>query len=169
MFQYNLTTSGKTLAAILKENNADKHFQFEDYNAAVADKNLTPDLETLFKGYLGPNFGGAIGFNNSHPILCQLDCKAPKSTNQRRTIQWALFFPHMNTVLTCHDCIDSGRTKHAWVLGSKFSTSSTTITVAELIGAWEIKKSRTTQTTPQMSNSTARFSLRPNPEALTSN
>jgi hypothetical protein len=44
MFQYNPTQSGKTLAAILKENNADKHFRFEDYNTAVANKNLPPGL-----------------------------------------------------------------------------------------------------------------------------
>jgi hypothetical protein len=48
-FQYNLTTSGKTLAAILKENNANKHFQFEDYNAAVIDKNLIPVLRRYSK------------------------------------------------------------------------------------------------------------------------
>jgi hypothetical protein len=47
-----------------------------------------------------------------------MDCEAPKSTNQRRTYLWALFFPHMNAVLTCHDCKDNGRTKHAWVLGT---------------------------------------------------
>jgi hypothetical protein len=85
MFQYNPTQSGRTLAAILKENNADKHFRFEDYNTAVADKNLTPGLEALFLGYWGPNFGDTGGntnsFNNSHLILCQIDCEAPKSTN----------------------------------------------------------------------------------------
>jgi hypothetical protein len=118
MFQYNLTKSGKTLEAILKENNANKHFQSEDYNAAVVDKDLTPGLEALFLGHLGPNFGVANGFNNSHPILCQIDCEAPKSTIQRRTYQWALFFPHTNIVMTCHDYIDSGKTKHAWVLGT---------------------------------------------------
>jgi hypothetical protein len=83
MFQYNLTKSGKTLAAVLKEHNADKYFHFDDYNAAVADKNLAPGLEALFLGHSGPNLGSATGFNNSHPILCQMDCKAPKSTNQR--------------------------------------------------------------------------------------
>jgi hypothetical protein len=118
MFQYNLTKSGKTLAAVLKEHYADKHFQFEDYNAAVADRNLTPGLEALFLGHSGPNFGGATCFNNSHQIRCQMDCEAPKSTNQCQTFQWALFFPHMNTVMTCHERIDSGKTKHAWVLGS---------------------------------------------------
>jgi hypothetical protein len=25
----------------------------------------------------------------------------------------------MNTVMTCHDCIDSGKTKHAWVSGTE--------------------------------------------------
>jgi hypothetical protein len=48
MSQYNLTKSGKTLAAILKEHNADKYFQFKDYIVAVADNNLIPGLETLF-------------------------------------------------------------------------------------------------------------------------
>jgi hypothetical protein len=103
MFHYNPTKSGKTLAAILKENNADNHFRFKDYNAAVADKNLTPGLEALFLGHSGPNFGGN-GFNNSHLILCQIDCEAPKTTNQRGTYQWAPFFPHMNTAMTCHNC-----------------------------------------------------------------
>jgi hypothetical protein len=117
MYQYNLTKSSKTLAAVLREHNPDKHFQFEDYNAAVKDKNLTPGLEVLFLGHLGTNFGGATGFNNSHPILCQMDCEATKSTNQRQFFQWVLFFPHMNTVMTCHNCIGSGKTKHAWVLG----------------------------------------------------
>jgi hypothetical protein len=118
IFQYDLTKSSKTLAAFLKEHNADKHFQFEDYNAAVADRNLTPGLEALFLGHSGPNFGGATCFNNSQQIRCQMDCEAPKSTNQRQTFQWALFFPHMNTVMTCHERIGSGKTKHAWVLGS---------------------------------------------------
>jgi hypothetical protein len=119
MFQYNPTQSGKTLAAILKENNADKHFRFEDYDTAVGDKNLTPGLELLFLGYSGPNFGDTNGdtngFNNSNLFLCQIGCKAPKTTNQRQTYQWALFSPHMNTVMTCHDCNDGGQTKHAWV------------------------------------------------------
>jgi hypothetical protein len=109
----------KTLAAILKENNAGNHLQFKDYNAAVADKNLTTGLEALFLGHSGPNFGDANGFNNSHLILCQINCEAPKATSQRRTYQWALFFPHMNTVMTCHNCSDGGLTKHAWVLGTK--------------------------------------------------
>jgi hypothetical protein len=54
--------SGKTLAAFLKEHNADKNFQFEDYNAAVADRNLTSGLAALFQGNSGPNFRGATGF-----------------------------------------------------------------------------------------------------------
>jgi hypothetical protein len=123
MIQYNPTQLGKTLAAILNENNTGKHFRFEDYNTAVADKNLNPGLEALFLGYSGPNFGDTDGdtngFNNSHLILCQIDCEAPKTTKQRRTYQWALFFPHMNTVMTCHDCNNGGRTKHAWVLGTE--------------------------------------------------
>jgi hypothetical protein len=96
MFQYNPTKLGKTLAAILKENNAGKYFQFEDYNTAVANRNLTPGLEALFLGYSGPNFGDTDGdtngFNNSHLILCQIGCEAPKTTNVRRTYQWAFFF-----------------------------------------------------------------------------
>jgi hypothetical protein len=84
MFKYNPTESGKTLAAILKENNADRHLRHKDYNTAVANKNLTPGLEALFRGYSGPNFGDTDGdtkgFNNSHLILCQIDCKAPKTT-----------------------------------------------------------------------------------------
>jgi hypothetical protein len=97
MFKYKPTESERTLSATLKESNADKHFIFEDYNAAVADKNLTPGLNALFLGHSGPNFGETDGnadtFNNSHIILCQIDCEAPKATNQNRTYQWALFFP----------------------------------------------------------------------------
>jgi hypothetical protein len=97
MFQHNHTRSGSTLAAILKENNADKHFQFEDYNTAVANRNLTPGLNALFLGHSGPNFGETDGnadtFNNSHLILCQINCEAPKITNLKRTYQWALFPP----------------------------------------------------------------------------
>jgi hypothetical protein len=119
MFQYKPTELSRTLLAILKEDNASKHFRFEDYNAAVADKNLTPGLNALFLGHSGPNYGETNGntntFNNSHIILCQIDCEAPKATNQNRTYQWVLFFPHMNTVMTCHDCRDGGRTKHAWL------------------------------------------------------
>jgi hypothetical protein len=123
MFQDNHTGSGSTLTAILKENDANKYFWFEDYNTAVANKNLTPGLNALFLGHSGPNFGKSDDytetFNGSHLILCQIDCEAPKTTNQRRTSQWALFFPHMNTVMTCQDCIDNGKTKHAWVLGTE--------------------------------------------------
>jgi hypothetical protein len=113
MFQHNHTGSGSTLAAILKENNADKHFQFEDYNTAVANKNLTPGLNALFLGHSGPNFGksdeNTNTFKNNHLILCQIDSEAPKTTNLRQTYQWALFFPHMNTLMTCQDCIDNGK------------------------------------------------------------
>jgi hypothetical protein len=42
MFQHNPTRSGSTLAALLKENNGDKHFPLEDYNTAVANRNLPP-------------------------------------------------------------------------------------------------------------------------------
>jgi hypothetical protein len=123
MFQHDHTGSGSTLAAFLKENDADKYFQFEDYNTAVANKNLTPGLNALFLGHLGPNFGKTDNntdtFNNNHLILCQIDCEAPKTTNLHRTYQWALFSPHINTVMTCHDCIDNGKTKHAWVLGTE--------------------------------------------------
>jgi hypothetical protein len=123
MFKYKPTESERTLSAILKESNADKHFIFEDYNAAVADRNLTPGLNALFLGHSGPNFGetdkNANTFNNSHIILCQIDCEAPQATNRNRTYQWALFFLHMNTVKACHDYIDSGKTKHTWVFGTE--------------------------------------------------
>jgi hypothetical protein len=118
MFKYDLTKSNKTLAAVLKEHNANKHIQFEDYASAVADRNLTPGISALFLGYSGPNFGGETGFTNSHPILCQMESEAPKVTNQRRTYHWQLFLPHMNTIITCHDYEDSGKTKHARVLGT---------------------------------------------------
>jgi hypothetical protein len=120
MFHDNHTASGSTLTAILKENDDDKYFRFEDYNTAVANKNLTPGLNALFLGHSGPNFGKSDEdtemFNGSHLILCQINCEAPKTTNQHRTSQWALFSPKMNTVMTCHDCMDNGKTKHAWVL-----------------------------------------------------
>jgi hypothetical protein len=102
MFKYNLTKSNKTLVAILKEHNADKHIQFEDYNSAFADKNLTPGVSALFQGHSGLNFGGETGFANSHPILCQMESEAPKVTNQRRTYQWKVFLPHMRIIMTCH-------------------------------------------------------------------
>jgi hypothetical protein len=74
MFHDDHTESGSTLAAILKENDADKYSRFEDYNAAVADKNLTPGLNALFLGHSGSNFGNTDrntnSFNNSHIILC---------------------------------------------------------------------------------------------------
>jgi hypothetical protein len=122
MFQYKPTESSRTLLAILKENNADKHFRFEDYNAAVADKNLTPGLNALFLGHSGPNFGETNGntntFNNSHIILCQIDCEAPKATNQNRSYQWALFFSsheHRNDMPR----LQRRWTKHAWVFGTE--------------------------------------------------
>jgi hypothetical protein len=123
MFHDNHTASGSTLTAILKENDANKYFRFEDYNTAVANKNLTPGLNALFLGHSGPNFGksdeNTETFNGSHLILCHIGCEAPKTTNQHRTSRLALFFPHMNTVMTCHDCIGNGKTKHAWVLGTE--------------------------------------------------
>jgi hypothetical protein len=77
MFQHNPTRSGSTLAAILKENNADKHFQSEEYNTAVVNRNLTPGLNAFFLGHSGPNFGktdeNTDTFNNNHLILCQID------------------------------------------------------------------------------------------------
>jgi hypothetical protein len=78
MFQNNHIASGSTLTAILKENDADKNFRFEDYNTAVANKNLITSLNALFLGHLGPNFGkgdeNTETFNGSHLILCQINC-----------------------------------------------------------------------------------------------
>jgi hypothetical protein len=123
MFKNDHTASGSTLTAILKENDADKYLRFEDYGTAVANKNLTHGLNALFLGHSGPNFGkndtNTETFNGSHIILCQIDCEAPKTAHQKRTSQWALFFPHMNTVMTCHNYSDKGNTKHAWVLGTE--------------------------------------------------
>jgi hypothetical protein len=86
MFKYKPTELERTLSTIVKESNADKHFIFEDYNAAVADIDLTPGLNALFLGHLGPNFGETDGnadtFNNSNIILCQINCEAPKTTHQ---------------------------------------------------------------------------------------
>jgi hypothetical protein len=123
MFKNDHTASGSTLAAILKENDADKYLRFEDYGTAVANKNLTHGLNALFLGHLGPNFRkndtNTEMFNGSHIILCQIDCKAHKTAHHKRTSQWALFSPHMNTVMTCHNTTNKGNTKHAWVLGTE--------------------------------------------------
>jgi hypothetical protein len=123
MFKNDHTALGSTLTAILKENDADKYLRFEDYNTAVANKNLSPGLNALFLGHLGPNFGkndtNTETFNGSHIILCQIDCEAYKTAHHKRTSQWALFPPHMNTVMTCHNYSDKGNTKHAWVLGTE--------------------------------------------------
>jgi hypothetical protein len=111
MFKTDNITSGSTLTAILKE------------NTAVVNKGLTRGLSALFLGHLGSNLGKTDTttetFKGSHIILCQLNCEANKTANHKRTSQWALFSPHMNTVMTCHDTSDKGINKHAWVLGNE--------------------------------------------------
>jgi hypothetical protein len=123
IFHNNHIALGSTLTAILKKNDANKYFRFEDYNTAVANKNLTSGLNALFPGHSGPNFGksdeNTETFNGSHLILCQIDCEAPKTTNQHPTSQWALFFApneHRNDMPRLHG---QWKNQNAWVLGTK--------------------------------------------------
>jgi len=118
MFKTNFTSSDKTIDSLFKEHQVNSHFSFTDYATACADKNLDPGYNTLFRGHSGPNFGGDKGFSNTYPILCQMEIEAPKAVNQKRTYQWTLFFPHMNTIVTCHDFPTKTKVlQHAWVLG----------------------------------------------------
>jgi hypothetical protein len=112
MFKNDHTISGSTLTAILKENDTSSREQKPHFRP-----------QCTFLGHSGPNFGqndtNTEMFKGSHNILCQIDCEAHKAANHRRTSHLALFSPHMNTVMTCHNTSDKGKIKHAWVLGTE--------------------------------------------------
>jgi hypothetical protein len=113
MFKTDYTVNPNTIASIFEKNNAQEHLQYTDYHIAATNRGLTPGIAGMFTGYSGNGFSGENGFTTDAPFLCQMERAAEARDPHKKSYQWMLYFPCMNTVASCHNFNE----KHAWSLG----------------------------------------------------
>ena len=114
MFNKDYTIKTPSIHSVLEMNNMGKHFQFQNYKSTVAANGKTQGIFPLLLGASGENFTGEKQLPTEHPILCQVTMKAKQREEEQVKAQWMLFFPTMNTIVTCGNV-----RKQVWVIGEE--------------------------------------------------
>jgi hypothetical protein len=112
MFNKDYTIKTTPIHSVLEMNKMGEHFQFRNYKTSVAANGKTQGIFQLLLGASGDNFTGENPLPTEHPILCQVTMKAKQKEEEKVNAQWMLFFPTMNTIVTC-----GNEQKQVWAIG----------------------------------------------------
>jgi hypothetical protein len=112
MFNKDYTIKTTPIHSVLEMNKMGEHFQFKNYKTSVAANGKTQGIFQLLLGASGDNFTGENPLPTEHPILCQVTMKAKQKEEEKVNAQWMLFFPTMNTIVTC-----GNEQKQVWAIG----------------------------------------------------